>query len=88
MVTQVIENSQKPVFNTRMQFPVSFPVMHDKIVMRVWDKGRVLADTFIARVPERIEDNDYFNINSLQSRGGTMAFRWVCFSCKHFSDCY
>lgn len=60
-----------------MQFPVTFPLMHDKIVMRIWDKSRFGADTFLARIPEKAEDNELFNITSLQSRGGTMPFRWV-----------
>lgn len=80
LCTQVAENTQKPVFNTRLQFPVIFPLMHEKIVMRVWDKHRFGADEFIARIPEKKEDFDFFNITSLQSRGGTMAFRWVIIS--------
>lgn len=35
--TPTIKNSQKPNFQTRMVFPVFFPVFNDKIVIRVWD---------------------------------------------------
>ena len=77
LTTHVVENTRKPVFNTKMQFPITFPLMHDKIVMRIWDKNRIMADTFIARIPEKPEDNDFFNITSLQSRGNSLPFRWV-----------
>jgi len=35
-----------------------------------------MTDTFIAMIPEIPTENDYFNINFLQSKGGTMPFRW------------
>ncbi len=57
-------------------FPLYFPVFNDKIVIRVWDKRICMADTFIAMIPEMPSENDFFNINFLQSRGGVMPYRW------------
>ena len=44
-------------------FPLYFPVLNDKIVIRVWDKRTCLADTFIAMIPEIPKENDFFNVN-------------------------
>lgn len=57
-------------------FPLHFPFLNDKIVVRVWDRRTMATDTFIAMIPEVPTENDYFNINFLQSKGGTMPFRW------------
>lgn len=46
-------------------FPLHFPFFNDKIVVRVWDKRTMAADTFIAMIPEIPTENDYFNINFL-----------------------
>jgi hypothetical protein len=46
-------------------FPLYFPVLNDKIVIRVWDKRTCLADTFIAMIPEIPKENDFFNVNFL-----------------------
>ncbi len=35
------------------------------------------ADTFTASIPEKPNENDWFNINTLHSRGGTMSYQWV-----------
>jgi hypothetical protein len=57
-------------------FPLYFPVFNDKIVIRVWDKRICMSDTFVAMIPEMPSENDFFNINFLQSRGGVMPYRW------------
>ncbi|EAR93381.2 C2 domain protein (macronuclear) [Tetrahymena thermophila SB210] len=74
--TMTVKNSQKPNFQTKMVFPVFFPVYNDKIVIRVWDSRTLRSDNFIAAIPEKPNENDWFNINTLHSRGGTMSFRW------------
>jgi len=79
LTTPVAHASQKPVFGTRLQFPVFLPLLNDKIVLRVWDKRTGLPDIYIASIPEVPSDNDSFNINSLLSKGGIMPYRWVLF---------
>ena len=74
--TPTVENNQKPVYSTRMVFPVHFPIMNDKIVMKVWDQ-HVLGDTFIANVPENPLEDLSFDLNYLQSAGGTIPFKWI-----------
>jgi hypothetical protein len=73
-VTATFSSQTKPQFKTRMLFPLLFPLNNDKIIIRVWDKRKCLSDTFIAQVPETPTENDFFNINFLQSRGGVLPF--------------
>ncbi|CAD8189110.1 unnamed protein product [Paramecium pentaurelia] len=75
-ITSVMKNQQKPQYLSRLMFPLHFPFFNDKIVVRVWDRRTMATDTFIAMIPEVPTENDYFNINFLQSKGGTMPFRW------------
>jgi len=77
LTTPVIEGTQKPTFSSKFQFPVWMPVLNDKIIIRVWDRRRGMPDVFIGNIPEKSSENDYFNINALQARGGNMPFRWV-----------
>ena len=77
MTTPVVENTQKPSYMMKFQFPVFMPVLNDKIIIRCWDKRKALSDIFIGNIPEMPLENDYFNINSLQSKGGNMPYRWV-----------
>ena len=74
--TPVIENNQKPIFSNRMVFPVHFPIMNDKVLIKVWDYS-MLTDTFIANAPENPLDDLSFDLNYLQSAGGTIPFKWV-----------
>jgi hypothetical protein len=74
--TQTIEKNQKPKFSTRMVFPVHFPIMNDKVVMKLWDQ-KLLGDIFIANVPENPFEDLSFDLNYLQSAGGTIPFKWV-----------
>jgi hypothetical protein len=74
--TQTIQKNQKPKFSTRMVFPVHFPIMNDKVVMKLWDQS-MLGDVFIANVPENPFEDLSFDLNYLQSAGGTIPFKWV-----------
>ena len=78
LTTPVLDNTQKPTYNTKFQIPVFMPVLNDKIIIRCWDKS-TLANIFIGSIPETPSETDYFNINSLQSKGGNMPYRWVNF---------
>lgn len=77
LTTPVIKNNQKPIFNTKLQFPCFLPLLNDKIIMRIWDQRTGLPDIFIANIPEMASETDYFNINSLLAKGGNMPYRWV-----------
>lgn len=74
--TQTVEKNQKPKFSTRLVFPVHFPLMNDKVVMKLWDQA-ALGDIFIANVPENPFEDLAFDLNYLQSAGGTIPFKWV-----------
>jgi Ca2+-dependent lipid-binding protein len=63
--TPVIEGTQKPKFSTRIMFPVYFPLMNDKIILKLWDKRKLMQDVFIGNVPENPFIDNWFNINFL-----------------------
>jgi Ca2+-dependent lipid-binding protein len=65
LASEVVKNSQKPVYSARMMFPLYYPVLNDKITIRVWDKRRLLSDIYIASIPEVATEFDSFNINVL-----------------------
>ena len=73
----MVEGSQKPKFSTRLKYPVTFPLLNDKIVMKTWHNGGYLPDIFIANIPENPFVDGWFNINYLQSTGGNLPFTWV-----------
>lgn len=60
-----MKNTFKPMFSTRMLFPILFPTFNEKIIIRVWDKRTGLSDIFIAHLPEKMKSNDWFNLNYL-----------------------
>lgn len=76
----MVEGSQKPKFSTRLKYPVTFPLLNDKIVMKTWHNGGYLPDIFIANIPENPFVDGWFNINYLQSTGGNLPFTWVAVS--------
>ena len=60
-----------------MKYPVQFPLLNDKIVMKCWHKSRFLSDILIANIPENPFVDGWFNINFLQSTGGNLPFTWI-----------
>lgn len=73
----MIEGNQKPKFSTRLKYPVSFPLLNDKIVMKCWHRRAMLSDVFIANIPENPFIDGWFNVNYLQSTGGNLPFTWI-----------
>jgi hypothetical protein len=53
------------VYSARMKFPLFYPILNDRIVIRVWDNRRMLSNIYIGSVPEVPSENDQFNINVL-----------------------
>jgi len=52
MITNV-KGGQNAFFNSKLMFPIFYPVLNDKITMRVWHKtGGMTGNIFIANVPE------------------------------------
>lgn len=77
--TSMIEGSQKPKFSTRLRYPVQFPLLNDKIVMKCWHRRTMMSDIFIANIPENPFVDGWFNVNYLQSTGGNLPFTWINF---------
>lgn len=58
-------------------FPVTYPILNDKITVRIWSKnGGFSANTFIANIPEHPSETDNFNLSKLLSQDGRMTARW------------
>jgi hypothetical protein len=75
--THVTESSSNPIWNIKLSFPASSPIMNDRITIRIWDYRARSRDKLIATLPEVPNDSDIFNISTLLSRGGVMACRWL-----------
>ena len=42
-----------PVYNQKLLFPLSYPILNDKITMRMWSDNKGLtSNTYIANIPE------------------------------------
>ena len=74
--TDVSSGSQVIVWNAKISFAVFQPIFNEKIVVRVWDRMRNRADTFIGSIPELPGERDFFNLSSILSKGGVIACRW------------
>lgn len=75
--TKVVPNNSAPMFNQKIMFPCYFPILNDKILLRLWNHESRSSDEFIANIPEFSLNNDFFNISKLISMGGRMAAKWV-----------
>lgn len=64
-----------------MIFPVYYPVLNDKIILRMWNLESQAADQFIGGLPEFTTKNDFFNISKLISIGGRMPAKWINVYC-------
>jgi len=46
-------NNANPKFNSKLQFPIFYPILNNKITMRIWSRHAGLkANMFIASIPE------------------------------------
>ena len=73
--TKTIKNNVNPLYNQKLLFPCYFPVLNEKILLRMWHSNT--KDDFIADIPEYPEPHDFFNINKLLVSGGRMAAKWI-----------
>lgn len=76
MTTELVVKSKSPKFGTRFCFPIAFPQLNDKIILKMWKKG-LMSDTFYGNIPENPFFENKFHINYLQAAGGNMPFTWV-----------
>lgn len=74
--THVSESTANPIWNLKISFPASTPILNDRITIRVWDYRPRSRDKLIATLPEVPNDHDFFNISTLISRGGAISCRW------------
>ena len=75
--TSVVQNSNNPVWNTKISFPAYKPILNDRITIRLWDYKPRARDKLLGTLPEVPSDHDFFSINSLLSKGGVMPCRWI-----------
>ena len=79
--TKNVKNNNHPAFNQKMLFPCYYPILNDKILLRIWNYKSNLSDEFIGNVPEFSLPNDYFNLSKLISIGGRMPAKWINIYC-------
>jgi hypothetical protein len=77
MCTEATTKTSEPKWNSRLQFPISLPLLNDKIIIKMWNKKNFATDTFYANVPENPFYENKFHINYLQSTGGNMPFTYI-----------
>ena len=74
--SHVIDSNRNPIWNIKISFPASTPILNDRIIIRVWDHRARSRDKMVASLPENPIDHDLFNISTLISRGGVLSCRW------------
>lgn len=53
LTSKKVVNNSEPVFNSKINFPITYPILNDKITMRIWSENSGLsANSFIANIPE------------------------------------
>jgi hypothetical protein len=73
-----LSKNQDPVFSTKLLFPITYPILNNKITLKLWSKNSGLfANTHIANIPEHPSEFDFFNISKLLAQDGRMTSRWI-----------
>lgn len=77
VLTTNTTKGQDAIFGRKLMFPITYPILNDKITVRIWSKnGGFSANTFIANIPEHPSETDNFNLSKLLSQDGRMTARW------------
>lgn len=77
LTSREVTKNPNPIFNNRLMFPITYPILNDKITLRIWSKNSgFTANTYIANIPEHPQENDFFNLSKLLSNDGRMPARW------------
>lgn len=67
-----------PRFDTKLSFPVYYPILNNKITVRVWNETtRVARNVYIGNIPEHPTQTDLFNITQLMANDGRMPALWM-----------
>jgi hypothetical protein len=67
-LVQITNTRPVPKFNCKLQFPIFYPILNDKITMRIWSKrGGLAKNVYIANIPEHPNMFDQFNLTKLFS---------------------
>ena len=56
--------------------PVCYPILNDKILLKVWSQNKRTQDVLIANIPERPTGTDPFNLQKLMAQEGKMKIKW------------
>ena len=76
--TTKVVGKKNPKFEAKLSFPVYFPILNNKITIRVWhETNAVSRNVYIANIPEHPNQSDLFNITQLMANDGRMAVRWI-----------
>ena len=59
-----------------MQFPVSFPLINDRVIIRFWHDKTIRSEC-IGEIPELPNDLVNYNVPSIHAKGGILKTRWV-----------
>ena len=76
--TTKVCNGKNPKFQTKLSFPVYYPILNNKITVRVWHETNSFSrNVFIGNIPEFPEQTDLFNLTQLRDNDGRMTARWI-----------
>ena len=77
VLTTITGRNARPVFKAKLSFPIFYPILNNKITMRLWSaKGGLKQNLYIGNIPEHPDMNDFFNLTKLQASDGSMPCRW------------
>lgn len=73
-----VKQGAKPKWHAKLQFPIYYPILNDKITMRIWFwKSGLSSNTFLANIPEQPGPSDSFNLSKLFASDRRMPPRWI-----------
>ena len=76
-LTTNTKTNARPKFNAKLQFPLFYPILNNKITIRIWSaKGGLKQNMYIANIPEHPSMSDCFNLTKLLAQDGSMPCRW------------
>jgi len=66
LTTKIVNANKTPLFQQKLLFPISAPILNEKITARIWSNNPGLTpNTFIANIPEHPSEFDYFNLSKI-----------------------
>ena len=53
LTSRTAANTSNPIFNSKSMFPLTYPILNDKITMRIWSDCKGLSpNIYIGNLPE------------------------------------